>query len=48
MPALVSSVAEAVSWSPEAEYYLELLGSLVKIERELATRRAAELEPTPA
>ena len=27
---------QAVSWSPEAEYYLELLGSLVKIERELA------------
>jgi len=36
MPALASSVAEAVSWSREAEYYLELLGSLVKIERELA------------
>ena len=36
IPALASSVAEAVSWSPEAEYYLELLGSLVKIERELA------------
>jgi hypothetical protein len=35
-PALASSVAEAVSWSPEAESYLELLGSLVKIERELA------------
>ncbi len=37
MPALVSSVAQAVSWSPEAEYYLELLGSFAKIERELAT-----------
>ena len=36
IPALASSVAQAVSWSPEAEYYLELLGSLVKIERELA------------
>jgi ferric-dicitrate binding protein FerR (iron transport regulator) len=35
-PALASSAAQAVSWSPEAEYYLELLGSLVKIERELA------------
>jgi len=35
-PALASSVAAAVSWSPEAEEYLELLGSLVKIERELA------------
>ena len=36
IPALANSVAEAVSWSPEAENYLELLGSLVKIERELA------------
>ncbi|HET9480634.1 MAG TPA: FecR domain-containing protein, partial [Candidatus Polarisedimenticolia bacterium] len=36
IPALASSVSEAVSWSPEAEYYLQLLGSLAKIERELA------------
>jgi ferric-dicitrate binding protein FerR (iron transport regulator) len=36
IPALASSAAAAVSWSPEAEYYLELLGSLAKIERELA------------
>jgi hypothetical protein len=36
IPALTSSVAVAVSWSPEAEDYLALLGSLVKIERELA------------
>src|SRR6476469_8641716 len=36
IPALASSVAVAVSWSPEAESYLELLGSVVKIERELA------------
>jgi ferric-dicitrate binding protein FerR (iron transport regulator) len=36
IPALESTVAAAVSWSPEAESYLELLGSLVKIERELA------------
>ncbi len=36
IPTLESSVADAVSWSPEAESYLELLGSLVKIERELA------------
>jgi hypothetical protein len=35
MPALASSVASAVSWSPEADSYLELLSSLVKIEREL-------------
>lgn len=37
IPALASSVTEAVSWSPEAAYYLELLGSLAKIERELAS-----------
>ncbi len=36
MPALASSVASAVSWSPDAESYLELLASFVKIERELA------------
>ena len=36
IPALTSSVAEAVSWSPDAAQYLELLGSFVKIERELA------------
>jgi hypothetical protein len=37
IPALASSVAAAVSWSPEADQYLELLGSFVKIERELAS-----------
>jgi hypothetical protein len=36
IPALASSVANAVSWSPEAESYLQLLASFVKIERELA------------
>ncbi|OFW26296.1 MAG: hypothetical protein A3G21_19615 [Acidobacteria bacterium RIFCSPLOWO2_12_FULL_66_21] len=36
IPALASSVAAAVSWSPEAESYLELLGSFVKIENQLA------------
>lgn len=35
-PALATSVATAVSWSPEAESYLALLASFVKIERELA------------
>jgi hypothetical protein len=39
-PALASSVAQAVSWSPEAESYLQLLASLVKIERELANHPA--------
>ena len=36
IPALASSVAAAVSWSPEAESYVELLRSFAKIERELA------------
>jgi hypothetical protein len=36
IPALASTVAAAVSWSPDAESYLELLRSFVKIERELA------------
>jgi ferric-dicitrate binding protein FerR (iron transport regulator) len=36
VPALANSVASAVAWSPEAESYLGLLTSLVKIERELA------------
>jgi hypothetical protein len=35
-PALATSVADAVAWSPDAEQYLELLGSFVKIERALA------------
>ena len=35
-PALETSVAEAVSWSPDAASYVELLRSFVKIERELA------------
>lgn len=35
-PALETSVYEAVAWSPDAEDYLEMLGSLAKIERELA------------
>ena len=41
IPALASSVAAAVSWSPDAESYLELLGSFAKIERELAKFPAA-------
>ena len=36
IPALASSVASAVAWSPDAKSYLELLGSFAKIERELA------------
>jgi FecR-like protein/uncharacterized protein DUF3352/putative zinc finger protein len=47
IPALASSVAAAVSWSPEAQSYLELLASFVKIERELANF-PAELRTNPA
>ena len=42
-PALASSVEEAVAWSPEAEEYLELLASFVKIERQLAEMGPGEL-----
>ena len=35
-PALASSIEAAVSWSPEADDYLALLGSFAKIERQLA------------
>ena len=45
IPALANSVAQAVSWSPEAASYLELLASVVKIERELANL-PAELRTT--
>jgi hypothetical protein len=46
-PALASSVADAVSWSPDAASYLELLASFVKIERELAAL-PSELRTTSA
>src|SRR5688572_9140947 len=36
IPTLASTVAAAISWSPEAASYLQLLASLVKIERGLA------------
>ena len=42
-PALASTVADAISWSPEADEYLELLGSFVKIERQLAEMSPGEL-----
>ena len=35
-PALATSVADAIAWSPSAEDYLAILGSLVRIERQLA------------
>ena len=42
-PALATSVAQAVSWSPDADEYIELLASFVKIERQLAEMSAGEL-----
>jgi ferric-dicitrate binding protein FerR (iron transport regulator) len=36
IPALANSVANAIAWSPEADAYLALLSSFVKIEGELA------------
>ena len=36
LPALASSVAQAVSWSPDSQQLLERLASFVKIEQELA------------
>jgi ferric-dicitrate binding protein FerR (iron transport regulator) len=35
-PALASSVAQAVSWSPDAGEYLQILASFAKIERQMA------------
>jgi hypothetical protein len=47
-PALATSVAEAVSWSPEADAYLQLLASFVKIERQLAEMSPGALRTTSA
>ena len=44
---LATSVAQAVSWSPEAEYYLQLLAAVGNIERELANF-PDQLRTTPA
>jgi hypothetical protein len=35
-PALASSIEQAVAWSPDADEYLQLLATFVKIERQLA------------
>ncbi len=35
-PALTNSVQDAVSWSPDAESYTALLGSLAKIDKQMA------------
>ena len=45
-PALETTVAQAVSWSPDAEQYLALLASFAKIERQLAERFPSELRTT--
>ena len=47
-PALASSIEDAVSWSPDAEHYLELLASFVKIERQLADHLPRELRTNSA
>jgi len=47
-PALATSVEEAIAWSPEAEAYLELLGSFAKIERQLAQIPPGELRTNSA
>ena len=47
-PALATSVEEAVAWSPSAEEYLEILGSLVKIERQLADHLPRDLRTSSA
>ena len=36
LPSLANSVTQAIAWSPDAAYYLEVLASFAKIERELA------------
>jgi ferric-dicitrate binding protein FerR (iron transport regulator) len=35
-PALATSVAQAISWSPDADEYLQLLASFARIERQIA------------
>ncbi len=47
-PALASSIEEAISWSPDAKHYLELLASFAKIERQLAEHLPRELRTNSA
>ena len=35
-PALTTSVAEAIAWSPDADEYLQILSSVAKIERQIS------------
>jgi len=46
-PALMSSVQEAVSWSPDAQTYIALLESLAKIDRQLAELPGPALRTEP-
>ena len=46
--ALATSVEAAISWSPEASAYLELLASFVKIDRQLAEMSPGELRTSSA
>ena len=36
-PGLTTSVAQAIAWSPDADEYLQVLASLAKIERQIAS-----------
>ncbi|MFB3853778.1 MAG: FecR domain-containing protein [Vicinamibacterales bacterium] len=45
-PMLATSVEDAIAWSPDAEEYLEILSSLVKIERDLAETLPRNLRTT--
>lgn len=47
-PALATSVAQAVSWSPDADEYIQLLASFVEIERQLAEMSPGELRTNSA
>jgi hypothetical protein len=47
-PALATSVAHAIAWSPDAEAYLQILASFVQIERQLAVMSAGELRTSSA
>jgi len=47
-PALASSIEAAVSWSPSAEEYLEILASVAKIERQLVEHLPRDLRTNSA
>jgi hypothetical protein len=47
-PSMVTSVEDAIAWSPEAGTYLELLASFVKIEGQLAEMSTGQLRADSA